>query len=84
MKIIPGVGLIASAGALVSVNDCLLAAGGRRDGPKCRNAPAPEMTRTKPSHRRTSWGRNSVIVEDSAPPGALAVTADEPRRELGV
>jgi hypothetical protein len=28
MKIIPGVGLIASAGALVSVNDSLLATGG--------------------------------------------------------
>src|SRR5690242_1610838 len=74
MKIIPGVGLIASAGAP--------ATGGRRRRTNAGTEPI-QATAT------TSWGI-SVIVEDSAPPGVRIVgrlargTAGETRRVVHV
>src|SRR4051794_18059810 len=82
MKIIPGVGLIASAGG-GAVGERQPACGGRQD----RRAGRAQHT----IHlRSTSWGRTSVITEDSAPPGVVVVgrlaggTAGEARRVVHV
>src|SRR4051812_20953564 len=83
MKIIPGVGLIASAGAPASANDSLPATGGRRRRTNAGTEPIPATA-------TTSWGRISVIVEDSAPPGVQILgrlargTAGEARRVVHV